>query len=379
MRRALCLLVLLLLPAEPASARQEVPVLDPSGPAARAEAARQANRPGEAIALYREALASSPAWAEGWFHLGTLLYSRDDCAGAEAAFGKAIALRPEAGSGWAMLGLCEFQLRKYDESLSSLQKAGELGVDPQLRHVIAYHEGRLLIGRDEFERAQEVLGSLAADGVEDEALLVALGRSVLRVGGVESPADRQVRRMLLAAGRAEHLAARKQFDEAEREYGRLTGEFSDVRNVHYALGRYFAATAQPDKAVAAYERELARFADHVPALIGIAAIKAETQPSAALPYAEQAVRLNPRVPLGRYVLGSLLLRTGDIDRAIVELETAERSVREDPGLYYALSRAYSRAGREADAERAQAEFTRLTEARQDAARRQPEPPNADQR
>lgn len=376
MHRAVCLLTLLLVPPAPAFARQGAPALDP---AARAEAARLANRPDEAIASYRLALASNPTWAEGWFHLGTLLYSRDDCAGAGDAFARAVSLRADVGTAWAMLGLCQFQLGKHDEALESLQKAGNLGIDPQLRHVVGYHEGVLLIGRDEFERAQEVLGSLAADGVEDEALLLALGRSVLRAGGLEPPADRQARRMILAAGHAEHLAARKQFDEAGREYRRLAAGFPDVRNVHYALGRHLAATAQPEQAVAAYERELERFPDHVPALIGIAAIRRETEPSAALPYAEKAVSLNPRIPLGHYVLGSILLRTGDIERAIVELETAERSVREDPGLYFALARAYSRAGRKADAERARAVFTRLTEAQQEAARRQPDPGEADPR
>ena len=46
-------------------------------------------------------------------------------------------------------------------------------------------------------------------------------------------------------------------------------------------------------------------------------------------------------------------------------------MKDDPGVYYALSRAYAQLGRTAEADRARATFTRLNEARQAAARRTP--------
>jgi predicted Zn-dependent protease len=175
--------------------------------------------------------------------------------------------------------------------------------------------------------------------------------------------------MLRRAGLAEHLAARKKYDDALRAYEELVAEYRTVRNVHYALGRHFVATSRPDEAAAAYEREVERFPDHVPARLGIAAIKADTDPAGALAYAEEAVKLNPRIPLGHYLLGTLLLHTADTARAIAELEIARRAVPDDPGVHYALGRAYAKAGRRADAARARAEFKRLTDERQAAARR----------
>ena len=44
-----------------------------------------------------------------------------------------------------------------------------------------YHEGLLLLGRAEFERAQETLGQLGAEGVESDELTRTLGLSVLRL------------------------------------------------------------------------------------------------------------------------------------------------------------------------------------------------------
>ena len=70
------------------------------------------------------------------------------------------------------------------------------------------------------------------------------------------------------------------------------------------------------------------------------------------------------------LLGSLLLHTSDTARAIAELERAERDVKADPAVYYALARAYGRAGRTADAARARERFTALTRERDEAARRE---------
>jgi tetratricopeptide (TPR) repeat protein len=341
---------------------------------AQAEAARLAGRAEEAIALYRRLTSSRPRWAEGWWYLGTLLYERDAYADAAAALQRATALNPNVGTAWVMLGLCEFRLGQHDAALTHIQKGQRLGIsaDPQFKQVMRYHEGVLLLGTREFERAQEVFGRLSAEGVESDELIIALGRSVLRLPpnlpGEEAAAIELVRH----AGRAEHLAAQHKFTEALRAYEQLAIDFPKTRHVQYALGRHFVARQEPDKAVEAYEREIANSPDHVPARLGIAAIKAGTDPPDALRYAEDAVRLNPRIPLGHYLLGMLLLEhTSDTSRAIAELEMAERSVRDDPGIYYALRRAYLRAGRTKDAERAQTIFKRLTEERDEAARRTP--------
>jgi tetratricopeptide (TPR) repeat protein len=367
-------LALLILSVHPSSAQQHGgPVRAAEQLAARAEEARLSNKTDEAIGLYRKALTARPRWAEGWWHLGTLLYDRDAYADAALAFRKAASLNPKVGTAWVMLGLCEFKLGRKDAALAHIQQGRRVGAssDPQFRQVMLYHEGLLLLDKWEFERAQEVLVQLSTDGVESEDLMTALGLSVLRVRPSELPDGESIHRQLVQrAGQAEHLAAQKKFDAASDAYERLAADFPNQENVYYALGRYFAATRQPEKAVTAYQRELENAPDHVPARLGIAAIKAETDPAAALPYAEEAVTLNPRIPLGHYVLGSLLLETNQIDRAIAELETALKSVRDDPGVYYALGRAYARAGRAREAERARATFKRLTEERQLAARRE---------
>ena len=51
------------------------------------------------------------------------------------------------------------------------------------------------------------------------------------------------------------------------------------------------------------------------------------------------------------------------------LETAQKLAPDEPKLYFALARAYARANRKADADRARATFTRLNRLAEEAAGR----------
>ncbi len=314
--------------------------------------------------LYRKGLALQPRWAEGWWYLGTLHYERDAFAEAAEAIGKATALNPKVGTAWVLLGLCEFKLNRYDLALRHIQEGRRLGVngDPQFRQVMLYHEGVLLLGKGEFEQAQEPLARMAREGVENRDLIVALGLSVLRLRPSDMMnADEALRGRVERAGRAEHLSAQKRFDEALAEYERLAKDFPSAPNVQYALGRYLITGNELEKAVAAFEREIAANPAHLPAHLFLADCKLKLKDfGGGLTIAEKAVKLNPRLPLGHYLLGSFLLETNQIPRAIVELETAEKSLPREAKIQFALGRAYARAGRKADAARARAAFERLT-------------------
>jgi tetratricopeptide (TPR) repeat protein len=341
--------------------------------AARAEEARSANRIEEAIELYRKALSLRPQWAEGWWYLGTLLYDRDAFADAAAAFGQATVISPKVGTAWVMLGLCEFKVERYDVALKHIQQGRKLGANagPQFRYVMLYHEGVLLIGKGEFELAQETLGLLTREGVENEDLTTALGLSVLRLRFSDLLAgDSALRQLVARAGRAEYLASQKKFDEALGEYDRLATDFSKISNVQYAYGRFLLVSNQDEKAIEAFKREIENDPQHLLSHLRIADTKLRLRDAqAGLPYAEEAVKLRPQLPLGHYLLGSLLLDAGQTAKAIIELETAQRLMPDEPKIYFALGRAYARANRKRDAERARAAFTRLTKQAEEAAKK----------
>jgi len=75
--------------------------------------------------------------------------------------------------------------------------------------------------------------------------------------------------------------------------------------------------------------------------------------------AEEAVKAAPELFAGHLVLGRILLRLGEVDRAVAELETAAKQAPQSVMVRTALLNAYNKAGRKTDAAREQDVFRRL--------------------
>jgi len=75
---------------------------------ANATSAREAGRTDEAVRNYRSAVELRPAWDEGWWYLGTLLYDSDHFEEAIPALHYLVGLDPKLGPAWAFLGLCDY-------------------------------------------------------------------------------------------------------------------------------------------------------------------------------------------------------------------------------------------------------------------------------
>ncbi len=325
--------------------------------------ARDADRLEEAIALYTKALSLQPSWAEGWWSLGTLQYDQNQYADAARAFEKLIVLQPENGTAHAMLGLCQFELGKDETALRNLLAAQRLGVlrDEQLRNVARYHLGVLQLRARRFGDANETLGQLAKEGVRSRELTNALGLAALLVTPQEVPAEGAAGASIIErAGEAETLVATKDFEQANLKYAQLASEFPDYPNLHFAYGRMLLSANEPDPAVVEFQRELARDPQNVNSLLEIAAVRYRLDSADGVKYAEHAVKLAPQRPFGHYLLGLLYLDTQNFNGAISELETAKRSFTNLQEVYFALGNAYARAGRNAEASRARAGFTRLS-------------------
>jgi tetratricopeptide (TPR) repeat protein len=335
--------------------------------AKRADEAREANRLEEASALYLQALRLKPAWKEGWWYVGAMFYERDRYAEAREAFLKFVSIDTKFGPALAMLGLCEFQLRQFEPALIHLRRGNLLGVgeNPELRLVTHYHEAILHNRFEQFELAYDVMSRLINEQPEAPDLVFALGLTMLRLAYLppDVPADK--REIALKAGRAAHCLITKRQQDAEREFKELVENYHDSPGAHYAYG-VFLLRDNPDAAVEEFRRELQISPKHVAARLQIAfeMIK-QGRHAEGLPYAEDAVKLAPDLFATRNALGRILLETGEIERAVKELETAVKLAPDSPEMYFALSRAYNRAKRPKDAERARAEFTRLSKIRQE--------------
>jgi tetratricopeptide (TPR) repeat protein len=328
----------------------------------RADAARDAGRLDEAVSWYRKALAIRPAWKEGWWGLGTILYEQDSPAPAARAFRRLVSIDPKNGTAHLMLALCEYQLDADASAQAHIQTAKKLGVrtDGGLPNVLTYHEGMLLLRAGRYERALEILGNLVRAGVEDENLELALGMAVLLLRPNEAPAAESPNRAIVRrAGRAERHHLAKAFAAAKQDYLALVEEAPALPNVHYAYGRFLLATEDLEHGIAELLKEIALDPKHVRAMTQVAAARYRVDSAAGLPFAREVVKLAPDYPFGHYLLGLLYFDTGDIARAVPELEAAVRMLPDEAQFQFALGNAYARAGRAADAKRARAAFARL--------------------
>jgi predicted Zn-dependent protease len=171
----------------------------------------------------------------------------------------------------------------------------------------------------------------------------------------ESPAAQIITR----TGDAVCLSAQKNFDEARRILGEIVAGSPDYPNVHYAYGRLLLDANDVPAAVEQFKQEIANHPKDVVSRLQIAAAEYKVDSAAGLPYAREAVKLDPTVPFAHYLLGLLLLDTDDFTKAIPELEIAKRAFPRDAKLHLALSAAYSRAGKTALANRERMTALRL--------------------
>lgn len=332
----------------------------------RGDAARAANRLEEAASVYREAVRLHPRWTEGHWYLGTISYELGNYAVCRTELQQVVRVQTRNGAAWAFKGLCELQLKAYATALSDLTRAEKLGVGEERDFVavVGYHRALLLARDGQYERAIQAASGFVRSGNTSPEVLQALGISMLRLHLLPSELSPEQKDLVHLAGRAGALALMRRNDQAAEAFEHLLSRYPDASNVHYLYGT-FLRSERPSEALEQFKIELAHSPMHVLARVEIAQeLLKEGNVAAARPYAEEAARLAPTHFVARRVLGEIRLHEGDLPGAIVELEAAVKLEPQSPSCHFTLAKAYVRAGRDADARRERAEFTRLQEIQQ---------------
>jgi tetratricopeptide (TPR) repeat protein len=326
----------------------------------QAAAALRSN-PAEAAKLYGEAVALRPGWAEGWFYLGASLYGTRQYSDAQKAFQRSAELAPDNGTVWAFLGLCEYQMGAYEQSLADIRRGEELGLGDNKGFISSIYRQAALIylRRAQFGLAMEQLQVLAVMGDDSVATIEALGVGALGIRALpgEMPADKQD--LVRLAGRAAWAVYAHRLDEGRRLAQELAAKYSNEPGVHYLYGLCLV-WGDPDAAFREFRKELQIRPGHVPARLQAAALELKAgAPEAALELALEAVKLEPENPFGYIALGRAYLNTGQVAKAEQVLERAVKLGPKSRDAHLYLAQAYQRAGRVTDAEKEQAEFSRL--------------------
>jgi len=322
-----------------------------------AETARTENRDGEAVRLFRRALSEQPESEEALWYLATLFYEKQQYADAQDALRQFMTLRGDAGPGWALLGICEFQLKEYSRALNHLQRAMSEGIGDrkELAKPMLYDLMVLLTRFERYDESQALL----AYGEPDASLVDPAGLSGLHLPFLpkEIPADK--RELVRMAGSAVLAVQAEQYEQAESGFKQLVAAYPNEPGVHFLYGAYLAQR-HPEQASSEFQRELEISPFHVLARVRLAEQFIDQQDFArALNLAREAIQLDPKRASAHAFAGEALIGMGHTAEGIKELEFART---EDPTVsrvHWDLMRAYASSGRKDDARREKEEMEKL--------------------
>jgi tetratricopeptide (TPR) repeat protein len=282
------------------------------------EADADAGKSAEAVHDLIQALEIRPDWQEGWWNLGTLQYEASHYQEATQAFRRVVEFKSQMGTAWALLGLCEFELKDYGNALSHLEKAQSLGFgdDPEITRVSSYHLALLLIRQGDFERGSELLKSAFAEASLSSQVKLALGLAVLRVPLLPDELDPSKDALVRTAGELlgpEGLTLFPQFIRSN----------PTAPYVRYAFGVRLEGAGRFNEALVQQRDEARVSPKSALPWIRISALQLELQNrSQAVTAAENAVALDPAGASTHLALAAALESLGKNERATQERDRA---------------------------------------------------------
>ena len=327
-----------------------------------ARKAYESDRRDEAVTFYNRALRLRPAWAEGWWALGSIHYEAGRPAPCRDALQRMVKLDASAAPGWLVLGLCEFQLKQYDAAFSDLKRGHMLvpeGLGGKLLDLADYHIALILIRRGAFELAQEFLVKVAWHVKDDAEKMFACGLAALRMPILPDEVPQADREVVFLAGRAFWDLATKPPAESEASFAVLLAKYPRFPNVHYFYGTY-VAVHRPPESLKEFQEELRINPASVPARVQLV-LKYLDEPrlDEALKLAREAVQLSPDSVGCQLALGRALTASGDDEGALAAFLAAKKLDPVSPQVRLFLTGSYRALGRVEQMRLEQAEHDRL--------------------
>ncbi len=269
----------------------------------------------QAEKLAGEVLDKDPNHIEGHILRGTILFAKDDRAGALAELTKAVELDPRRVESLMSLALYHRQTGDTAKAEEVYRRAFAINDKSALAHLeyARFHvqQNRLDVAEEHFRKAVEV-----------------------------DPQSREAKRTL-----ASFYIQRKQFDRAEEVVKSLAELDKDKPEGRAVLAEYYAQVGRPDDAVRVYQDIVSQSPDYAKGrhklgelLIGRGDV------AGAQAQVDDLLKKNPNDQQARLLNARLSLNKGLAKEAIEDLkEVLKQDARHQAGLYY-MSEANLRAG-----------------------------------
>jgi tetratricopeptide (TPR) repeat protein len=328
----------------------------------RAAESQAAGNVDASIESYQQALRFRPEWDDGRWNLAMLYFSTAHYPEAIAALKYRVERKPDDGTAWAVMGLCDFEMKNYDNALIHLRRGQALGFGGSAESVrlAKYRLGILLERSGEFENAMELLAPEASKGPLAKEMQFVLGMALLRMARLPEDVEAEQKHLVETAGEIAVLLEASKYDEAFPKFQALLKEYPRAPFLHYAYGTARAALSQYQEAETRMREEIRISPASELPFVRLAGIALRQHRAAdALPPAQRAVNLAPDSAEAHYVLGRTFLELGQNESAVRELETAEKFAPGSPEIHFNLAKAYAKAKRPEKAEQERATFVRL--------------------
>jgi tetratricopeptide (TPR) repeat protein len=316
----------------------------------------------DAIRLLREALALRPDWQDGRWQLAFLFFSSKRCGEAAPVLKTWLAQNASSGTGWVMLGLCEFESRDFENALLHLEKGPALGIggSPQLQWFARYRLALLLIHKSQFQRAASFIIDVPQNNPLAKETRFALGLALLRKALFPEEVPGADVNLVQSAGEISLLLHRSEYDLAFAKVQQLIDEYPHTAMLHYVYGVGLASLSRNEEAEAQFREELRLSPLSALTYIELAFLQLKTRrASDAIASAQRAEELAPDSAEAHFVLGRSLFDSGKWDESLRELQTAAQINPGSPEVHLHLAKAYAKLNQPENAEREAGMFDHL--------------------
>jgi tetratricopeptide (TPR) repeat protein len=307
----------------------------------------------------------------GRWNQALLEFTEGQYSPAAADFKASLAVTPDNGNGWALLGICEYELKDYDNALIHLDRSAKLGVSakPEYLYLARYTYGVLLVHSGQFDQATEVLATATkAEGSLAAKVEYALGLALLRRAEFPDATPAPLSPLVTAAGHIAHLLQESNYGEAFPQFKLLLQKYPAEPFLHYAYGTALIAMSEFDQAAAQMQAEAAISPKSELPCLRLASIALRQHDAAtATTWSERALTFAPDSVDAHYLLGRASLEAGDLPTAMRELETASKLSPASPEIHFNLAKAYTRAKMPEKAQHERDIFSELNEAQKSKA------------
>ena len=319
-----------------------------------------------AVVALQRAVMADPHWKLGWWDLADLLYQGKQYPAAAVAFQRLASLTPKVGLPWAMLGLCEFELRNFENSLNDIQKGRALGLpnDLNLQAVVIYHEAQDMLVLEEFDQANFILHSFAVAHKPYPGAILAFGLAALHLPLPTEQVNlyftpRRLR-LIRRLGQAEYWAAGKKYGLARQRFDELLRQYSKIPYLHYAYAELLKSSGKQSHSEAEFRQELVINPKSVATRLQLAAdLMGDGHQKQAMALARAALKLDAGNYAAYYIIGSIYFHRNLFQPAWQATEKSKILMPNNAQIRYLLAQIDLRLHHMAAAQREQQAFQRL--------------------